>query len=349
MKKGMVAVVTAMLMLVAGSALASEWNFYGSARMSTFIKDTDSNTASKDGTSFGESLQANSRIGANIKVNDSLTARFEYGTGVNVRILAAEWDFGMGKLKVGQDYTPMEIGLSNMVFNGDENLNSYGNPYSGRHPMLQLTFGGFKIAAIETATQKDFDQFTDAQIKAASTETNMPKIEASYTHNFSKGFVKMVAGYNSYELTADGHEYDVDSYGVGIGGKVNLGRVFLGANVYGGQNTGAYGMSIAANDDPIFDNGTVHDSDTLGYILVAGMRVNDMLTCEAGYGWVQAESDKSGVEDDEASAAYVNATITLADGVIIVPEVGYIDNDKDRDGNEEDDTVYYGAKWQINF
>ena len=342
MKKGMVAVFTAALMLIAGSALASEWNFYGSARVSTFVKDVDTNTAADDTTSFAQGMQSNSRIGARVKVNDNLTARFEYGTDVNVRILAGEWDFGAGKLLVGQDYTPLAIGLSNMVFNGDENLNSYGNPYAGRHPMIRLTFGAFEIAAIEPAEGT-------LDIAGATTETNMPKVEASYTYRFDKGFVKAIAGYNTFELKDGAKEYDVDSYAWGIGGKINLGLAYLGANVYGGQNTEVYGMSCAADDDPRISGGNIYDTDVLGYILVAGAKINDRITCEAGYGHVKAESDKAGTSDDEATATYVNATITLADGVYIIPEVGFIDNEKDLDGNEESETVYYGAKWQINF
>jgi hypothetical protein len=44
---------------------------------------------------------------------------------------------------------------------------------------------------------------------------------------------------------------------------------------------------------------------------------------------------------------YVQSTITLAPGVFITPEIGMFDGKEDGAGNFE--TMYYGAKWQINF
>ncbi len=341
MKNGTSAVILAVI-LMTGTALAADWNFYGSARVSTFFEDVDTHTAVGDTTAFAQDLQGNSRFGAIVKVNDTLTGCFEYGTGVNVRILAGEWNFGGGSLLVGQDESPMEIALSNMVAHGDENLNSYGNPYAGRNPMIRLSIGGFQIAAVEPASD-------DLGLANATTETKMPKIEASYTHDFNQGFVKVVGGYNTYELKSGVNAYEVDSYALGIGAKINLGSAYLGGNIYGGQNTEVYGMSCAADDDPQFDGTDMYDTDVFGYILVAGYRVNDMLSCEVGYGHVTAESDKLNTGDDEASAVYVNATISLAEGIFIVPELGYIDNDTDMAGAEESETVYYGAKWQVNF
>jgi hypothetical protein len=42
-------------------------------------------------------------------------------------------------------------------------------------------------------------------------------------------------------------------------------------------------------------------------------------------------------------------TITLAQGVFFVPEIGVIDNKKDKTRNEEPELRYAGIKWQINF
>ncbi|MCF8136214.1 MAG: hypothetical protein K9K63_02785, partial [Desulfotignum sp.] len=107
MKKLMVLV--AALALVAGSAMtaaAADWNFYGSARIATFFVDQENNVASNnpayvDTSSYNQGLQGNSRIGASVKVSDELTGGFEYGTGVNVRKLYGEWNFGAGSLLVG--------------------------------------------------------------------------------------------------------------------------------------------------------------------------------------------------------------------------------------------------------
>lgn len=51
---------------------------------------------------LAQKLHGNSRIGARVKVSDSVNGRFEYGAlnGVNLRILWGEWNFGAGSLGV---------------------------------------------------------------------------------------------------------------------------------------------------------------------------------------------------------------------------------------------------------
>ncbi|MCP4722054.1 MAG: hypothetical protein GY860_21555, partial [Desulfobacteraceae bacterium] len=148
MKKLMI-MVAAMVML-ASSAYAADWNFYGSARVATFynsVETISSGVASAD--NYSQALQGNSRIGATVKVSDELTGGFEYGTGVNVRKLYGEWNFGAGKLLVGQTYTPLNWFYSDQVgVGGDMDLLAYGGVYSARQAMLQLTFGGLKVALV---------------------------------------------------------------------------------------------------------------------------------------------------------------------------------------------------------
>lgn len=61
----------AMILTAAMTAAASEWNFYGNARIGTFYEDTD-NPGGTDTTSFNEYLHGNSRIGAKVRVSDQL-------------------------------------------------------------------------------------------------------------------------------------------------------------------------------------------------------------------------------------------------------------------------------------
>jgi hypothetical protein len=121
MKK--IIVLTAVFAMVfAGTALAADWNFYGSARMQLF-----SNSLSKEASGFGYATnplagatgnswsetsfdsQVNSRIGANVAAGD-VKGRFEYGhrgapasssLGVGTRILYGSWNFGSGVMLVG--------------------------------------------------------------------------------------------------------------------------------------------------------------------------------------------------------------------------------------------------------
>ena len=84
-------------------AMSADWNFYGSSRISTFF---DGDSEELTGTGFDDDdltwgLQGNSRIGAKVKAGD-ISGRFEYGTGINLRLLYASWNFGGGELLVGQ-------------------------------------------------------------------------------------------------------------------------------------------------------------------------------------------------------------------------------------------------------
>ena len=87
----------------------------------------------------------------------------------------------------------------------------------------------------------------------------------------------------------------------------------------------------------------------MGYSLIAGVKLGDAIGLEAGYGKVSNDIDVVGAKDDDACSYYVQATIGLAPGVFIVPEIGKIDNEKDAANVKEGDITYFGAKWQINF
>ncbi len=335
MKKLMVFV--AALALVAGSAMtaaAADWNFYGSSRVATFWVDEDL----ADTTNYEQGLQGNARIGANVKVSDELTGQFEYGTGVNVRVLWGEWNFGAGALGIGQHYTPLNMFYSNQVFGSDNDLLAQGGVYGGRQSMIQLEFGDFQIA---------FTEVDDDNLGTGfGTEVDFPAIEVSYDLRMDAFSLALAGGYQSYEV--GGH--DVDSWVVAVGGKVNFGAAYVGGNVYLGENAGNL-MAVSVDGDNAWDDGyavydaannNIADNDNIGFMLAAGMKANDMFAFEIGYGW--AETDVLGVED-EVQAYYVQSTITLAPGVFITPEIGMFDGDETGD----DETIYYGAKWQINF
>jgi hypothetical protein len=83
----------------------------------------------------------------------------------------------------------------------------------------------------------------------------------------------------------------------------------------------------------------------MGFIVAAGFKANDMFAFEAGYGYAEVETLGGTGDDNEVQSYYVQSSITLAPGVFITPEIGMFDGKED--GSEE--TMYYGAKWQINF
>jgi hypothetical protein len=336
--KKLIALVSALVM-VSSFAYAADWNFYGSARVSTFWTTTDANTAGvADVDQFAEALQGNSRIGANVKVSDELTGRFEYGTGVNVRILWGEWNFGAGSFGVGQHYTPLNMFYSNQVYGADTDLLGYGGVYSGRQAMLRLKFGDFQIAATSVST---------ANVGTwAAGQVDFPAIEASYSLKMDAFKLALAGGYQSYELTKGTVTEDIDSYIVALGAEFNAGMFYLKGDVYMGQNGGSLiWIDTIGSTGVATDGGNViRDTDNFGYLLCAGVKFSDMISAEIGYG--SAESDFDGVSaDDEVTSYYLQASITLAPGVSVVPEIGVIDGEE----NGQSEVTYFGAKWQINF
>jgi hypothetical protein len=334
-------VIFAIVAMIASPAMAAEWNFFGSARMSTFRDSFSADNADDiDNTTWA--LQGNSRIGANVKAGD-VTGAFEYGTGVNVRKLYGEWNFGAGALLVGQTYTPANFFPSNQVWGGDADLLPYGGIYRGRHPMIQLKFGTFKLAFVSPDAVSDLGT-------GVGTEATFPQIEASYKFKTDMFYVDVFGGYQTYELR-DAQGLDVDSYIAGA----NLGLTFGPASIMGGawlgKNTGPYGMWVESADDPVLNAaGTeIIDNDLFGWLAVVNFKANDMLSFEAGYGHVETELDVDAAQADDTDSYYVNAVITFAPGVFIVPEIGMVDYQDDAAGADQGDNTYFGAKWQINF
>jgi hypothetical protein len=342
MKKKVSMIAALMIMLYGGIAFAADWNFYGSARVETFFTDSDL----EDSTTFSESLQGNSRIGAKVNVNDELTGRFEYGTSggnANIRLLYGEWNFGPGSLTVGQDYTPLYMPVSNQVYDTDNGLNGWGEAYPGRHAQVKLKFGGFQIAAVSPdATYLLNDKLVDTD-----TEVTIPRIELSYKINMNNFDLGIGGGYSTFEYN---NTEDIDSYVGIISGKFKTGAFSVGAQAFAGQNVGNLIAShTTGNEDGegyaeiVADK--VIDNDAFGIEVVAAYMINEMVSLEAGYGYMKTELDTINAEKEDVASYYLQAPITLAAGVFVVPEVGVVNYQDDG----QDKMTYFGAKWQINF
>ena len=350
-------------------AFAAEWSFYGHARMTTFWIDEDfgdwvrAGTFEDDDMDLNHSLQGNARIGANVKVSDNLQGQFEYGTGINLRILWGEYNFGGFKLGVGQTYTPVNIFISNQVTpylgGGDDNLLPYGGVYNGRRAMVRATFGGFQVALVQPTTPSvaQGGYIIPGEIThTVDTDVTLPMIQAKYSFKVGGVGLQLAGGYQTYDsvggpiaLPRDDEE-SIDSYIGAIGVTYNAGPFFLGGNYWMGQNVGNLGMWNLGVDDAIYDTAAddILDNDGWGFILVAAFAANENLRFEAGYAQSEFEVDDISDEDETASY-YVQAKITFAKGVFIVPEIGAIDRKDDLLGLDEGKATYYGLQWQIRF
>jgi len=349
------------IICLAAPVMAAEWDFYGSARMSTFRTSNDVGlpgaTADDDDTTWAQ--QGNSRIGAHVKLNDQIGGRFEMSDSFGKRMLYGTYNFGNSQLLLGQTYTPSTSFYSNSVYAGDGDLLGVGQFYTGRIPMIQWKWSGLKVALISPNVPTVMAAFTGTDI-----DVDLPKLEVAYKFKTDMFFVDVFGGYQTYTIDGALNEYDVDSYVVGLGGGVTFGPFFFNAGVHMGTNLGDYGNAAALTPDNITvaDKATVAlaasasynaatdeivDNDGMGFLAVLGFNISEMFTVEAGYGYQEYEPDVAGSVDANATQYYLNCTINIAPGFFIVPEIGKVEYEAaDVDLG---DAVYYGAKWQINF
>ena len=334
-------------------------------------------------------LQTNSRIGATV-TGDKLDARFEFGvtsdgSGGNIssRLLYATWKFADGwGLKIGKDYTPILFGLSNQVFDDDSNLWKLGNAYGGRQGQIavqgELGPGMLKVALIDQTTNT-------LNTPNGVVEKLLPKFEASYQYYFSDAMsAHAFGGYQTYSVKYPGafglgtDDFSVDSWVVGAGANLNFGSFFVKPQLSYYQNGAAADWlgsvylpfsksglvaeinSALGTDLQLVGSDGVIDTKNLMAMLAVGFKPNESLGFEAGVGYVGYETDSyQGVKvKNNYLEYYLQAVITLAKGVYIVPEVGYRDY-----GKAKFDTPFYlnvpdvdlgslfyaGAKWQIDF
>jgi hypothetical protein len=352
------------ILLVLGLAapvMAAEWNMYGSARMATFWVDFDAedldDVGVADDDGLQHALQGNSRIGANVKVNDQIGGRFEFGVNeasVTSRLLYGTYNFGAGKLLIGKDYTPGSFFYSNSVFDGDGDLLGVGQFYGHRYGQAKLMMGGFSVALVTPVTSA-----FAADTGYTDVDVSLPKIEAAYSFKSDVLFFDVFGGYQTYEVeNADEDSVDVDSYVIGANVGAGFGPVKLTTGASFAQNIVAYQPVLATRSvfatalaGPVLDGDDTEDGETLQAFLVANFKVSDTLAFEAGVGYAKSENDA--VEDAEVvdMQYYVNAVVTIAPGFFIVPEVGMLETDVDFEDDDADagQTTYVGLKWQINF
>ena len=303
------------------------------------------------------------------------------------------WDFGPGTILIGKGLGPVNFFPSNMVFLDEHGAVGFGGVFTYFKPLIMLSFSGdygnIKLAAAEPQTTtrvfpqggapvmqnttvapwNSLDGGTEATVTGlGDCETSLPKLEASYGHSFGPVSFSLMGGWQSFEErnTLTDKSYDIDSWLVGLGVKTSFGPVYINGVVTTGQNEEQYMCEWQqGNDSAIYDavRDEIIDNETDGFNIIAGVKVNDMVTIEAGYGWLEHELDMhsgyvgpNSMEDD-TQLYYLQAVITLAKGVTITPEIGKIDWGEDTITSngvggvaaDDGDMIYYGAQWRIQF
>jgi hypothetical protein len=364
------------VLLFAAPAMAADWSFYGSARVSTFYVDQDYGDAVVNGQDDDQATQwyqqGNSRLGAKVKadkVNGQVELALGQGgdggdTAVTTRRIYGTWKFSdNASLKIGKDYSPVTDFISNQWFDGDADLLGNGNFYGRRPVGLTLGLGNFELAALATSfgTTTGTSSGGVNGATGGDADSYFPRFEASYMLKLGSGYIKPFAGFQYYMIEENGignitDDIDVWSYVVGLSTSWNIGAISLGGQVSYGMNQGsvtgwATGNARSSSQAYLDGGDDIADVYTLQAMFVPALKFSDTLRFEAGVGFRQDNADGAPgfSQKDEILVAYLQAMITLAPGVFLCPEVGYYDYMDGVNGADQGNLWYAGAKWQIDF
>jgi hypothetical protein len=352
-------VLAALLLAPAVFAVEKTVNFYGSARVATFVESKDSEYLHNTGDSWSDSDTTwdkedwTSRFGANFSMGN-VTGNVEIrpNDGGYVRHWYGAWDFGGGTLVVGRTWAPTFVGLTSSNLAGN-----YWGPgdivgslrEDGLQVWIPVGNGTLKIAALAPALSTHdntdvYDPYSYLTVYSDETDTTLPKLEVSFDtkiNNFAFGFV---GGYNSIDvqLHSEGVGYhdltaSIDSWLLGGWFNLDLKPAYLKGGIYVGQNLANYGsndlmFNPALPEIDMSDENTlrVNDASFLSYGLVLGFAANDKLTLEGWYWHVQSDRNCTHNDDhwkftSEASVYGVMAMWQVAPNVSICPEIARID------------------------
>lgn len=364
MKKKWMVVLSALLFTA--PAMGADWEFSGSQRMATFWNHYDYGDFEVNGEDDDDGLtwdfQGNSRLEAKAKA-DKVKGHVELGLrgtdggdlDVRTRRAYGTWKFSdSGALTVGKDYSPIIQFTSGQVIDEDLGLAGIGTNDGFRPGQIRLELGDFQLAAITP--------YRDATVGGAGSDLDvyLPKFEASYAGKIGGFTFTPAAGFQylneergaSATLTDD---VDIISYILGLELGYEIGAMYFKAAGGWGQNWSnanwnSDGYTSNNNAGAALNTAGDDTEDCMSWqaALILGFKVSEAVLLEAGAGYRSDDNDAA-PDKDEAWSGYLQAVVTMAPGVYIVPEVGYFDFMDDAAGEDEGYRWYAGAKWQIDF
>ena len=198
--------------------------------------------------------------------------------------------------------------------------------------------------------------FANADFTGGDVDEIIPKIEAAWGMSFDTWNFKLNGGFQYYEIEdvtslddGDTNDIDVTAWTIGADAGVNFGPAYVKAAINYAVNPKEGNWHISQNAASFDGDDDVKDVDMIMGALVAGFKFTDQLTFEGGFGYREDDPDLAGTEEDKQYSYYLQAVISLAPGVFLIPEVGYYDLDKNVKDEDEGSQFYLGGKWQINF
>jgi len=347
MRKLLILVSAVALVVAFTLPAAAEVSFYGDARMSTGWQSYDADVAGTDtvdnvtwaydtgNTRFGAKFNAGA-VGGNVEMRPN--------SGSDTRHWYGYWNFGGGKLIVGQTWVPTFAPVASAAYLGGLTA-GYGDVLGSlRAPQVAIHMGSLQIATI-TPTQAN---------KAAGSSTGMlPKIEGNYSLKAGPAAIKLYGGFNSSEEEVGTVTYDYNSYLFGANVRMAFGAAGVAFNIYTAKNPAEYGV-VADRSQAAAINaaGTdVDEVDEMGFLVDFNYKISPTMGLYAGFGQATDELDVAGTSEGTHTLFYVGLPITLAKNVTITPEVGQYSNELDTGAavTAAPSTTYYGAYWRIAF
>jgi len=359
------------------SAFASV-EIYGRASMATYWDHKFSNWYSV-GSSEKDDLRwymdsSATRLGMNFKAGD-ITGRWEIDAasdtdingnyigsggsgrgGMRLRHAYGEWNFGAGKLLIGQTDPLSDFTVTNVMFTGS-NMKAWGEMGSSvsRVSQIRLTYGNLKLAAITPNTDRRMAGFgaSDNWVSAY-----IPKLEARYDYKWKNLSLMGVGGVQVYQENnpARTDSKTVSAYILGLGAKYNQGSFYMNASANWRQNGRNYGMRTEADEQAYYisagSNPGVYNAHAWAFAGVIGYKFHERFTGEVGYTKIFSSSGGQLKTRDEVQGYYFSGTWEIAKGFKVFPELIVFDREsRFRNGVEtkQGSRMVGGLFWQMDF
>ena len=347
MRKLLILISAVALVVTFTLPAAADVSFYGNVRMSTFWVDDDPGTVGADSdTVIDWDLDAaNSRFGAKFKQGDVAgNVEIRPNSASYFRQWNGTWNYGGGKLLIGQAWSPAFIGSACGECYDGGIMGGYGGMNGSlRIPQVALHMGSLKLAFEKPNTTN--------VLGLGSGKNTMPKIEASYGLNAGPVAITLIGGYNMCEEEdAAKKTYDVNSYLFGGKWKIGFGAATLQGVLWTAKNPKEYAqVSSKAMATTITTD--VNDVDSMGGTLAFNYKISSMYSFEVGVGTATHELDTPGTNESTYTAMFANLPITLAKGVKLTPEIAVFSGEIDTGAavKTEPEKTVFGAYWYIAF
>lgn len=376
-------------LLATTQAYSSDWNFYGSARASTFgqtVVDTGTNGKSTNSKSY--TLQGNSLFGAKVAQDSTLSGQVEYGlkgvvtnattnattTAPVLRLLYGEWKISKSvAFLLGQNWSVINFKKSNQVWNSDNDLQGEGAITELRVPQARLTAYGVKLAFVPS-TQAAIS--VNKTLGFATRPDNLPKAELAYDYPIGPFHVGVAGAYNGYTLDAVNPTIAGATTSPATAGYINAvgkyKKTYDVSNVVSVLDFGFKSKVVSVNASASYiingnEFGLVTTNPYKAYIDTTGKLVDaksfiayaeisapfEFVTPELGFGIEAHGEDFYGkLASDTRVTMYLQAAISPVKNISFTPEIGLIKESQNAASGktyDKADLYYYGAKTQIDF